>query len=57
MSVVFIFQLIYKFSWLVVAALPAMLSNQPFPKQMAVFFIVWVIILPFVIPWNELFLF
>lgn len=57
MSLVLVFQLIYKFSWLVFAALPAMMSNQPFPKQMAVFFIVWVIILPFVIPWNEIFSF
>ena len=57
MSLVLFFQLIYKFSWLIVVALPALLSNQPFPRQMAVFFIVWVIILPFVIPWKDMFQF
>jgi len=56
MSLVFLFQLIYKGSWLLFAALPAMLNNEPYPKEMAAFFVVWVIILPFVIPWKELFL-
>lgn len=55
MSLVLLFQLIYKSSWLLVAALPAMLQNQPYPKGMASFFLVWVIILPFVIPWSEIF--
>jgi hypothetical protein len=55
MSLVLLFQLIYKFSWLVFAALPAMINNQPYPKGMAGFFIVWVIVLPFVIPWKTIF--
>jgi hypothetical protein len=55
MSLVLLFQLIYKFSWLMVAALPAMLNGNPYPKSMALFFIVWVVILPFVIPWKDLF--
>lgn len=55
MSLVLLFQLIYKSSWLLFAALPAMLHNQAYPKGMASFFLVWVIILPFVIPWSEIF--
>lgn len=55
MSLVLLFQLIYKSSWLLFAALPAQLSNQPYPKGMAIFFIIWVLILPFVIPWGILF--
>ena len=55
MSLVLLFQLIYKSSWLIFAALPAMLQNQPYPKGMAIFFIVWVLVLPFAIPWGEIF--
>lgn len=55
MSLVLLFQLIYKGSWLIFAALPAMMSQQPFPKGMAFFFLIWVLVLPFVIPWSYLF--
>ncbi|WP_375444096.1 hypothetical protein [uncultured Fibrella sp.] len=55
MSIVLLFQLIYKSLWLLFAALPAQLNHQPYPKSMAVFFIGWVAILPFVIPWSTLF--
>jgi hypothetical protein len=55
MSLVLLFQLIYKSSWLIFAAFPAMLNNQPYPKGMAIFFIIWVVILPFVIPWKSIF--
>ena len=55
MSLVLLFQLIYKSSWLIFAALPAMMNNQPFPKGMAIFFIIWVVALPFVIPWKNIF--
>jgi hypothetical protein len=55
MSLVLLFQLIYKSSWLIFAALPAMMNNQSYPKGMAIFFIVWVVVLPFVIPWKTIF--
>lgn len=55
MSLILLFQLIYKSSWLLFAALPAMLKNEPYPKAMATFFVVWVLVLPFVIPWKTLF--
>ncbi len=55
MSLVLLFQLIYKSSWLLFAALPAMLNNQPYPKGMALTFLVWVVVLPFFIPWREIF--
>jgi len=57
MNLVFLFQLIYKGSWLIFAALPAMLNGEPYPKAMTAFFVLWVIVLPFVIPWKELFLY
>lgn len=55
MQVVLLFQLIYKLSWLLVAALPAAFHQQQYPKTMAVFFIIWVCVLPFVIDWKYLF--
>lgn len=55
MSLVLVFQLLYKSSWLIFAALPAILNQQPYPKGMAGFFLVWVLVLPFVIPWKTIF--
>jgi hypothetical protein len=55
MQLVLLFQLIYKSSWLIFAALPAMMNHQPFPKGMAVFFVIWVVTLPFVIDWKYIF--
>ena len=54
-SPVLILQLIYKGSWLLVVALPAILNQNPYPRSMTIFFVVWVVVLPFVIPWKELF--
>lgn len=56
MSLVLLFQLIYKGTWLLVAALPAIFQQQDFPKGMAWCFVIWVFILPFVIPWKTLFI-
>ncbi|MBX2876646.1 MAG: hypothetical protein KTR30_31310 [Saprospiraceae bacterium] len=55
MSLVLLFQLIYKGSWLLFAALPAIRTGKPYPESMAAFFLVWVIVLPFVIPWKQIF--
>ena len=55
MSLVLVFQLIYKSSWLLFAALPALLNKGPYPKGMAIFFVIWVTVLPFVIPWRAMF--
>jgi len=54
-QIVFLVQLIYKSLWLVVVAIPAIQKGLPYPYGMAVFFLVWVIILPFVIDWKQLF--
>lgn len=54
MSLVLLFQLIYKSSWLIFVALPAINTNNPYPKGMASFFVIWVLVLPFVIPWKTL---
>lgn len=52
-SPVLLLQLIYKGSWLLVVAIPAIKSNQSYPSGMAAFFLVWVMVLPFVIPWAK----
>jgi hypothetical protein len=52
-SPVLLLQVIYKGSWLLVVAIPAIKNNENYPSGMASFFLVWVLILPFVIPWNE----
>ena len=54
-SSVLLIQLIYKGSWLLMVALPALQKGDSFPRSMAVFFLIWVLILPFVIPWKALF--
>ena len=55
MALVLLFQLIYKGSWLLFVALPAILEKKPYPSGMAVFFIIWCVVLPFVIPWKSIF--
>ena len=50
---VLVLQLFYKSCWLVFVALPAHRKHKPYPKAMAYFFIVWVIFLPFIIPWKD----
>ena len=55
MSLVLLFQLIYKSTWLLAVALPNMLQGTRYPKEMAAFFLTWVIILPFGIPWRSIF--
>ena len=52
-SPVLLVQLIYKGTWLLVVAIPAIKNNQPYPSGMAVFFVIWCLVLPFVIPWTE----
>lgn len=52
-SPVLLLQLIYKGTWLIVVALPAIRNDIPYPKAMALFFVIWVLILPFLIPWKE----
>ncbi|MGA0560678.1 hypothetical protein ACO2Q8_28695 [Larkinella sp. VNQ87] len=52
-SPVLLLQLLYKGTWLLVVALPAIRANQPYPGGMAVFFLIWMLVLPFVIPWNS----
>ncbi len=55
MALVLVFQLIYKGSWLLFVMLPALLHKESYPKGMAIFFIIWCIVLPLVIPWKEIF--
>lgn len=55
MSPILLFQLVYKGGWLLLVALPAIRTTQPFPSGMAIFFLIWVLILPWIIPWKILF--
>jgi hypothetical protein len=56
-SVVLLVQLIYKSLWLLAIAVPAILADRTdsIPTGMAIFFAIWVIILPFAIPFRALF--
>lgn len=58
MSPVLLIQLIYKGLWLLVVALPALMKGErgTLPGGMAIFFLIWVLVLPFVIPYRSLFL-
>lgn len=53
-AAVLVLQLVYKATWLLAVAVPALRAGRPFPAGMAVFFLVWVLVLPFVIPWRAL---
>ncbi|MEM9078498.1 MAG: hypothetical protein AAGC43_15755 [Bacteroidota bacterium] len=55
MALVLLFQLIYKGSWLLFVAVPAILEKKPYPSGMALFFVIWCVVLPFVIPWKFIF--
>jgi hypothetical protein len=52
-SPILLVQLIYKGTWLLIVALPAIQNNQSYPAGMALFFLIWVLVLPFIIPWTE----
>ena len=52
-SPILLVQLLYKSIWLVFVALPAIQKNQPIPEGMMWFFIVWILVLPWVIPWKD----
>ena len=54
-AAVLVLQLIYKGTWLLVVGGPAWRAGQPVPTGMALFFVVWVVVLPFIIPWAALF--
>ena len=54
-AAVLLLQLIYKASWLIVVAWPAARAGMTYPRGMATFFVVWVAVLPWVLPWRRLF--
>ncbi len=56
MALILLFQLLYKGSWLVFVMLPAIWNKEPYPSGMGSFFIIWCSVLPFVIPWKDIFL-
>ncbi|QLG45218.1 hypothetical protein [Costertonia aggregata] len=55
MALVLLFQLIYKGSWVFFVMLPSIMNKQVYPKGMGIFFVVWCILLPFIIPWKYIF--
>ena len=56
-SPVLLMQLLYKGGWLLVVAVPLLFAGRTnaLPVSMSVFFAVWVVVLPFAIPWRYLF--
>ena len=56
-SPVLLIQLLYKGGWLLAVAVPLLFAGRPdaLPASMSIFFAVWVLVLPFVIPWRYLF--
>lgn len=54
-SPVLLIQLLYKSSCLLIVALPSLINGTNFPRAIAVFFLILVIVLPFVIPWKDIF--
>ena len=56
-SVVFMHQLIYKTTFLVVSVIPNLARHQydRVPIGMSCFFLAWLILLPFAIPWEYYF--
>lgn len=57
LSAILLVQLLYKGLWLAVIAVPALLNGSvaQLPVGMAVFFAVWVVVIPFVYPSGLLF--
>jgi hypothetical protein len=55
-SIVLLLQLIYKSLWLLAIAIPAILAGKPdsIPIGMAIFFLIWAIVLPFAIPFRSI---
>lgn len=53
---ILLLQFIYKGTWLLIVALPAIKNNIAYPKTMALFFLAWVVALPFIIPWKYWFI-
>ncbi len=56
MALILLFQLLYKGSWIVFVMLPAIWNKVPYPIGMGAFFLIWCVVLPFVIPWKDIFL-
>lgn len=54
-SAVLVLQLVYKGGWLLAVGLPALRAGEPYPQGMFWFFVVWVAVLPWVVPWRDLF--
>ena len=55
MSAVLALQLVYMFSWLLVAGIPALRAGASYPRGMFWSFVVWGAVLPWVIPGRYLF--
>ncbi len=53
-SPILIIQIIYKGLYLCAEVVPRMIRGQIVPIQMSIFFLVWVLVLPFFVPWKLL---
>ena len=53
-SPVLLLQLVYKSSWLIVYVIPSLIQGKEVPIGVTIFFVFWVCVLPFAIPWKHL---
>ncbi len=55
MAPVLVLQLVYKGLWLAIVAVPAIMARdgRPVPSGIATFFLIWILLLPLVIPFSE----
>ncbi len=52
-AAVLMLQLVYKGTWLLAVAAPAVRAGAVYPRSMTAFFVAWVLVLPWVIPWRR----
>lgn len=52
---VFLYQLIFAFVFLLAAVVPYIVNTHDAPLGMISFLVVWMIVLPFVVPWKRMF--
>ena len=54
-ELVFLVQLIYKSIWLLIVVVPAISNKEVYPKGVAVFFLIWVLLILFIFPFRDFF--
>ncbi len=53
-SPILIIQIVYKGLYLCAEVIPRLIRSEIVPIEMSIFFLVWVVLLPFFVPWKYL---